>query len=142
MPSTSLEPSTFDYICGLVREHAGIVLEKGKEYLVEARLQPLIRQENLHSMRELEAKLRSMPFERLHYKVLDAMTTNETQFFRDMRPFDILREHLLPAMLERNQSTRLITVWCAACSSGQEPYSVAMVMKEFLAAHPEWRTRI
>jgi chemotaxis protein methyltransferase CheR len=142
MPSALLEASTFEFICGMVREHSGIVLEKGKEYLVEARLQSLMRQENFASVQELGRKLRSRPFEELHAKVVDAMTTNETLFFRDMRPFDALRQHILPALVERNSCSRTVTVWCAACSSGQEPYSVAMVMKEFLEAHPGWRSRI
>lgn len=142
MPSTSLEPSTFDFICNLVRERSGIVLEKGKEYLVEARLQPLIRQEKLASLQELEHKLRTQPFDALHHKVVDAMTTNETLFFRDSKPFDAMRLHILPQLLERNRATRSISIWCGASSSGQEPYSLAILMREFLSSHPGWTARI
>lgn len=142
MPSTSLEPSTFDFICNLVRERSGIVLEKGKEYLVEARLQPLIRQEKIVSLQELEQRLRSQPFDALHHKVVDAMTTNETLFFRDSRPFDAMRLHILPELLERNRATRTINIWCGASSSGQEPYSLAILLKEFFASNPGWTVRI
>jgi chemotaxis protein methyltransferase CheR len=142
MPSTSLEASTFEFVCNLVRERSGIVLEKGKEYLVEARLQPLLRQEKLGSLLELEHKLRSQPFDALHHKVVDAMTTNETLFFRDSRPFEALRLHILPQLLERNKVSRTINIWCGASSSGQEPYSIAILLSEFLAAHPGWTARI
>lgn len=142
MPSISLEPSTFDFICNLVRERSGIVLEKGKEYLVEARLQPLIRQEKISSIQDLEKKLRSQPFDELHHKVVDAMTTNETLFFRDSKPFDAMRQHILPELMQRNRATRSINIWCGACSSGQEPYSLAILLREFLAAYPGWTARI
>jgi chemotaxis protein methyltransferase CheR len=142
MPSTSLEASTFDFVCNMVRERSGIVLEKGKEYLVEARLLPLIRQEKIGSLQELENRLRSQPFDALHHKVVDAMTTNETLFFRDSKPFDAMRLHILPELLERNRATRTINIWCGACSSGQEPYSLAILLKEFFATHPGWTTRI
>ena len=142
VPSTTIEPASYDYIRKLVRDRSGIVLEDGKEYLVEARLAPLIRREKIPTLHDLVSRLCAVPFDGLHQKVIEAMTTNETLFFRDARPFEALRDHVLPELVSNSRDKQQLNIWCAACSSGQEPYSLAILAKEFLSAHPGWSIRI
>jgi chemotaxis protein methyltransferase CheR len=120
----------FDYIRALVHERAAIVLEPGKSYLVESRLMPLARAEGLATVAELIARLKSARSGRLHRLVVEAMTTNETSFFRDVRPFEALRHVVLPELIARRAAARRLSFWCAAASSGQEPYSLAMLLRE------------
>ncbi len=138
----SIMPSDFDYVCRLVRERSGISLEPGKEYLVESRLSPLARREGFLNLQELIADLRRAS-NGLQYKVVEAMTTNETTFFRDVRPFEILRTVVLPQLISRRAGDRSLTVWSAACSSGQEPYSLAMLVREhFPSLLGSWRLQV
>ncbi|MCW2600097.1 MAG: methyltransferase, CheR-type [Frankiales bacterium] len=126
----TLATSDFDYIRHAVQRESAIVLEPGKEYLVESRLAPLARQIGAESISGLVGRLqRGEP--RLLDKVVDAMTTNETSFFRDNYPFDMLRTKVLPELVAQS-ANRHIDVWCGASSSGQEPYTIAMVMQEVL----------
>lgn len=120
----------FDYVRHFVRDQAAIVLEPGKEYLVEARLHTLAKTENLASVDVLVSELRAHPNNGLHRKVVDAMTTNETSFFRDIHPFEMLKKHLLPELLARQSAKRQLNFWCGAASAGQEPYSVMMIIAE------------
>ena len=114
----------FNYVRKLVREQSAIVLDDHKGYLVEARLAPLVRQQGFASIRELLQGLRGRPFNQLHRQVVEAMTTNETSFFRDHKPFDALKNHIIPELMEKRLGTRALNIWSCACSSGQEPYSV------------------
>jgi len=127
MPLSELD---FGYVRRLVQERAAIVLEPSKMYLVESRLLPLVHQHGFASLQELCARLRTDPSSVLHRKVVEAMATNETSFFRDPPVFADLRETVLPRLIERNLPGRPIRIWSAACSSGQEPYSVAMLLRE------------
>lgn len=142
MSTPTLEALDFDYVRTLVHERSGIVLEPGKEYLVEARLLPVIRREGFQSIQGLIAHMRSQPYNGLHQKVIEAMTTNETSFFRDIRPFAALQKGLLPEFLKKRAATKQLTIWSAASSTGQEPYSIAMILKEFFLGHPGWTTHI
>lgn len=117
----------FDVVRTLIRTEAGIVLEPGKEYLVEARLSPLARREGFGSASELIAQIGRVKGP-LHTKVVEAMTTNETIFFRDIEPFEVLRKEVLPALMESRRATRRLSIWCGASSTGQEPYSIAMTL--------------
>jgi chemotaxis protein methyltransferase CheR len=128
----------FDYIRGFVRDHSAIVLEPGKEYLVESRLVTLARKESLNSLEDLVRKLRSNPVNGLHRKVIDAMTTNETSFFRDLHPFEALRTTILPELIERRGRDRQLNFWCGAASTGQEPYSVLMLICEHFPDLLNW----
>ncbi len=128
----------FETVQGLVKRHAAIVLEPGKSYLVEARLSPLVRREGIESLAALAERLRRTPFGPLHEKVVDAMTTNETSFFRDLHPFEALRKAILPDLLRRREAQRKLHIWCAASSSGQEPYSIAMLLREHFPQLREW----
>ncbi|MFT7676747.1 MAG: chemotaxis protein methyltransferase CheR [Planctomycetota bacterium] len=136
-----LTKNEFDVIRGLVRERAGIVLEEGKEYLVESRMAALLRSSSIASMAELMTDLgkKSKQTEEL---VVDALTTNETSFFRDGKPWDLLRECILPELIERCRERRAIKIWCAASSSGQEPTSLALLMRDNFPEIASWDVRI
>jgi chemotaxis protein methyltransferase CheR len=119
----------FEFISGLVRTRSGIVLTQDKVYLLESRLGPLARKEGLGSIDELVQVVRARREERLIVQVVDVMTTNETFFFRDKTPFDHLKEAVLPQLSPQRRGSR-IRIWCAACSTGQEPYSIAMILDQ------------
>ena len=127
----SLTPSAFGYVQQLVRAESAISLNPGKEYLVEARLAPLAEREGLASVAALVERLPGAP-EALRDDVVQAMTTNETSFFRDVHPFEALRDDVLPAALAANGGRRL-RLWSAAASTGQEAYSLAMLLAEHFA---------
>jgi chemotaxis protein methyltransferase CheR len=126
----SLAAVEFDYLRALVKDHTAIVLDAGKEYLAETRLAPLLGEHNCASVQELLSRLRRQTFNGLHRKVLDAMTNNETWFFRDTNCFAALTGAILPEMMKRRAHERKLLIWSAACSSGQEPYSIAMALRE------------
>ncbi len=132
----------FDFISTLVRERSAIVLEHGKEYLIEARLLPLARERGAETVGRLVDELRRSPNGPLRDLVVEAMTTNETSFFRDLHPFSALSEHILPDLVRARSGERLVNIWSAACSSGQEPYTIAMLAQDVLGADPSWRVRI
>jgi chemotaxis protein methyltransferase CheR len=138
----SVGASDFDYIAQLVWRRSAIVLEPGKEYLVESRLTPLLRRVGGEKIADLVARLQSAPENQLHSEVVDAMTTNETSWFRDRLPFDAMSGHILPEILEKRARERRLTIWSAGCSSGQEPYSIAMMLANSLAMHPGWSVQI
>jgi chemotaxis protein methyltransferase CheR len=137
----AINGNEFNYIRKLVREQSALVLEPGKEYLVESRLQLLARREGVTSVQELLARLRADASGGLQRKVVEAMITAETTFFRDVRPFDSLRKVVLPEILARRTSDRTLNLWCAATSAGQEPYSVAMMLREDFPATVGWNVR-
>jgi len=134
--------ATFEYVAALVRRRAAIVLEPGKEYLVEARLLPLVKQEQLAGIDELADRVRAAERSTLATQVIEAMTTNETSFFRDLHPFEALRKQLLPEMMKARAVTRTIRLWCAAASTGQEPYSIAMTILEHFPELAGWTVQI
>ncbi len=137
-----LAQSDFTFISDLVRKQAAIVLEPGKEYLVESRLAPLAQAEVQGTISDLVARLQSDRTGQLASKVVDAMTTNETLFFRDGHPFESLRTIALPELIATRSTERRLRIWCAASSSGQEPYTLAMVLKDVLSAHPGFQVEL
>lgn len=138
-----LTPTDFDFLRKLVYEDSAIVLDPGKEYLVESRLTPLLRTEKLEDYQELVAELAKPGSARLRELVIDAMTTNETSFFRDIHPWDSLRDEILPGLFEARANVKRLSIWCAASSSGQEPYSLAMLIHEhFPDIASTWNIRI
>jgi len=128
----TLTAGEFAYISGLVRKDAAIVLEPGKEYLVEARLMPLARQTGAASVSEFVTRAQQRPEPDVHRRIVDALTTNETSFFRDGEPFTAMTGMVLPELLTSRSTTRHVRVWSAACSSGQEAYTLAMQLHENL----------
>jgi chemotaxis protein methyltransferase CheR len=133
----SLAAVEFDYLRALVKNHTAIVLDAGKEYLAETRLAPLVSEQGCTSVQELLGVLRRQSFNGLHRKVLDAMTNNETWFFRDVNCFAALTGWALPQMMKLRAGQRRLSLWSAACSSGQEPYSLAMAIAEQFSL-PGW----
>lgn len=137
----SLAAAAFDHIRGLVRARSAIVLDDGKEYLVEARLSPIARALGVAGVNELSALLTPARPD-LVEEVVQAMTTNETSFFRDLHPFEALRDQVLPPLLERRRPERTLRIWCGACSSGQEPYTIAMLLREHFPELAGWQVTI
>jgi len=123
-----------------IYRESGIVIEAGKQYLVEARLGPIVRQKGLTSINDLCALLRAVGNDGLRQQVVEAMTTNETQFFRDPAQYEALRTVVLPELLGNRRAPRPLNCLSAAASSGQEAYSLAMMLKEM--AISEWDVRI
>jgi chemotaxis protein methyltransferase CheR len=135
----AIEKSDFEFICSLVKAKSGIVLETGKEYLVEARLGALVRQQKLQSLGDLVARVKNNPSDPLQQLAIEAMTTNETSFFRDHHPFEALRNSVLPALFAARAATKSLSIWCGASSTGQEPYTIAMTLCETIAKLQDWK---
>ena len=129
----------FNFLRQLLRLRSGLALGDDKAYLVESRLGILCRQRGLESIAFLVNRLRYERDQDLETAVVEAMTTNETLFFRDRTPFDMFRDVLLPEKIAANGATRTLRIWCAAVSSGQEAYSLAMILDEFAPRLGGWR---
>jgi chemotaxis protein methyltransferase CheR len=134
-------PPDYEYLRKFLKDHSGLDLSADKHYLIESRLLPLARKSGLGGIGDLVQKLKggSPGFVT---QVVEAMTTNETFFFRDKIPFDHFRETILPELLRARANRKSIRIWCAAGSTGQEPYSLAMCLKEMGAALAGWRLEI
>ncbi len=139
--SATVAAIDFEYLRTLLKAHTAIVLDPGKEYLAETRLAPLVREEGFNSLREFMGVLRQQSFSGLHRKVLDAMTNNETWFFRDCNCFAALTSFVIPEMMRLRAGERRLSIWSAASSSGQEPYSIAMAIHENFRL-PGWQFSI
>jgi chemotaxis protein methyltransferase CheR len=135
-------PIEYDYLRKLLKERSGLVLAADKQYLVESRLLPVARKVGAGSLSELVTKLKGADAEPLAVDVVEAMTTNESFFFRDKIPFDHFRDTIMPSLLAARGVQRRIRIWCAACSTGQEPYSLAMILKEMGQQIAGWRIEI
>ena len=136
-----MTPQDYEYLRKLLKERSGLDLSADKQYLVESRLLPLARKASLAGIPELVLKMKSGA-DALTVEVVEAMTTNETFFFRDKIPFDHLKEAVLPALVQARAARRSLRIWCAASSTGQEPYSIAMCLKEAGPMLAGWRTEI
>ncbi len=135
----SLTKQEFDYIRNWAKERSAISLEDDKEYLVTSRLTPVLRRRGLNSITELIGELSvGKPALDLEDEVVDAMTTNETFFFRDGHPFELIRDQLLPDLVAKFASRKKLSIWSAACSSGQEIYSIAMLIREYFPELLGW----
>lgn len=131
----------YEYLRKLLKERSGLDLSSDKQYLIESRLLPLARKAGLSGIPELVQKLQGGSIA-LITSVVEAMTTNETFFFRDKVPFDHFRDTIMPEVLKARGGRRSVRIWCAAGSTGQEPYSLAMTLKEMSAALSGWRVEI
>jgi chemotaxis protein methyltransferase CheR len=132
----------YDYVCKLLKERSGLVLSSDKQYLLESRLLPIVRRLDLGSLSGLVAKLRAPGSEPLIVQVAEAMATNESFFYRDKVPFDNFNEAIMPAFIAARANQRRLRIWCAAASTGQEPYSLAMCLKEMRHKLNGWRIDI
>jgi chemotaxis protein methyltransferase CheR len=129
----------FDVVRRLLREHSAIVLDADKRYLVESRLGPLLRQRDLNSVGQLLARLREPSDIGLQRQIVEALVTSESSFFRDHHPFEALRKIVLPDLISRRRGQRRLDIWCAASATGQEPYSVALLIREHFPELAGWK---
>ena len=136
-----MTPYDYEFLRKLLKERSGLVLSTDKQYLVESRLLPVARKAGVAGLGELVQRLKSGA-EALIVEVVEAMTTNESFFFRDKIPFDHFREAIMPGMLAARAAQRRIRIWCAAASTGQEPYSLAICLREMKDKIAGWRIEI
>jgi len=132
----------FEFFATFLRQRSGISLDANKAYLIESRMLSLIEERGIGSLSTLVAQLRSESDPILEDRVVDEMTTNETAFFRDVRPFDMLTDYMIPALLESRSTERRLQIWSAGCSTGQEPYCIAMTLKENFPQLADWTVNI
>lgn len=137
-----MNSSDFEFLSSLLYKQSGLVLTPDKGYLLETRLQPVARSHGLTSIEQIVSTLRTRRDEKLVASITDAMTTNESLFFRDRTPFDQFKAVVLPSLLQSRAAKKSIRIWSAACSSGQEPYSLSMVLDELASKLAGWRVEI
>jgi len=135
-------PGDYDYLRRLLKARSGLVLSADKHYLVESRLLPVARRAGFDNLAGLVTGLRAPGSERLTVEVVEAMATNESLFFRDKIPFEHFRDTIMPALLAARAASSRIRIWCAAASTGQEPYTLAMCLKEMGRTLRGWRIEI
>lgn len=131
----------FEFLADMLKRRSGLMLTKDKVYLLESRLTPLARKQGFESLDDFVTKVRMSRSEPMLVEITEAMTTNESFFFRDNTPFDIFKQHVLPAV-EKSKTDKKLRIWCAAASTGQEPYSLAMILKEQWHKWKDWRIEI
>ncbi len=131
--ASRISPEDYQAFCRFLEESSGIVLGDSKQYLVSSRLGKVLQEEGFKEFSQLVGALTKGVNRRLRERVVDAMTTNETSWFRDNHPYQALKEHILP---ELASGRRTLRIWSAACSTGQEPYSIAITIHEFQQANP------
>ena len=136
-----MRPEDFDFVAKVLKDRSGLIITPDKAYLLESRLTPVARRRGLKGCDELVASLRTAG-EDLLREVTEAMTTNESFFFRDIKPFDQFKAMVLPQLLQTRAAKKSFRIWSAACSSGQEAYSLAMLLKEEAARLPGWKIEI
>jgi chemotaxis protein methyltransferase CheR len=136
-----MRPEEFDYVAKLLKERSGLIITPDKAYLLESRLTPVARKRGFKGLDDLVASLRGAREDVLR-DVTEAMTTNESFFFRDIKPFDQFKSVVLPFMLTARAARKTVRIWSAACSSGQEAYSLAMILKEESAKLAGWKFEI
>ena len=135
-------PADYEFLQRFLKEKSGLVLTSEKQYLIESRLQPVAKQNAIASLTDLVARLKAQPSGELAVRVTEAMTTNESFFFRDKVPFDHFKDVMLPYLIKERAAKKQIRIWCAAASTGQEPYSLAMILKEAASQLAGWRIEI
>ncbi len=136
-----MTPQDYAYLCKVLKDRSGLLLSPDKQYLIESRLLPLARRSGLSGIGDLVLKMKAGS-DALTVDVVEAMTTNETFFFRDKIPFDNFKDSVIPDLIKARASRRSLRIWCAAASTGQEPYSLAMLLKEMGPALSGWRVEI
>ncbi|MEA3028383.1 MAG: chemotaxis protein methyltransferase CheR, partial [Alphaproteobacteria bacterium] len=137
-----MTPQDYDYLRKLLKTRSGLVLSAEKHYLVESRLLPVARRNGLFNLTGLVSRLRGPDSEPLIVEVVEAMTTNESFFFRDKVPFEHFRDSIMPALLSSRAANRRIRIWCAAAATGQEPYSLAISLREMGKDLRGWKVEI
>ncbi len=139
----SINQQDFTYVQTLVRQKAGIIIDDGKEYLIELRLKPVAIKNGYENVSGLVQKLKEHSRHNgTHEQVIEALTTNETSFFRDLHPFEVFKNVIVPELIEKNAATRTLKIWSAACSTGQEPYTIAMILRDSFPQLAHWNVSI
>jgi chemotaxis protein methyltransferase CheR len=142
-PQASISQLDFDYIRAMVRKESSIVLDDGKMYLVISRLSPLAREHSFPSVGTFISHLQATAQGELHTLAVDAIVTTETSFFRDLHPFVELRDNILPELIKNKRDTsQSLCIWSAACSSGQEPHSIAMILRDRFPELVGWNLQL
>jgi chemotaxis protein methyltransferase CheR len=137
-----MTPLDYEYLQKILKDRSGLMLSADKKYLLESRLMPLARKAGVAGISELVQKMKGGS-ETVIGDVVEAMTTNETFFFRDKTPFDHFKDTVIPELVKARAAKRSLRIWCAAASSGQEPYSLAMILKDMAATIlAGWRIEI
>ncbi|HEY0331896.1 MAG TPA: protein-glutamate O-methyltransferase CheR [Rhodopseudomonas sp.] len=136
-----MTPLDYEYLQKLLKDRSGLMLSADKRYLLESRLLPLARKIGVAGISELVQKMKTGPDSLIH-DVVEAMTTNETFFFRDKTPFDHFKDSVIPELIKARAGRKSLRIWCAAASTGQEPYSLAMILKDMAAELAGWRIEI
>lgn len=137
-----MRPEDFEFLSAMLKERSGLMLTSDKVYLLESRLTPIARQQGFENLDGLVQKLRVSRGGALAESVTEAMTTNESFFFRDTTPFELFKSYVLPVMRTNRATQRRMRIWCAAASTGQEPYSLAIILKELSAQWAGWNIEI
>jgi chemotaxis protein methyltransferase CheR len=137
-----MSPADYEYLRKCLKERSGLVLSADKQYLVESRLLPVARSAGLANLADLVRALMLGNAEALMRAVVEAMMTHESFFFRDKLPFDHFRQTVMPALIAARSNVRTIRIWCAAASTGQEPYSLAMCLREMEQKIASWRIEL
>ncbi|NVJ70768.1 MAG: protein-glutamate O-methyltransferase CheR [Alphaproteobacteria bacterium] len=137
-----MKTEDFEFLANMLKDRSGLMLTPDKVYLLESRLTPLARKRGLDTLDALVQKLRVSRDEGLCVDVTEAMTTNESFFFRDNTPFDLFKNHVLPAMEKSRGGQKRLRIWCAAASTGQEPYSLAILLRENWMKWQNWKIEI
>jgi chemotaxis protein methyltransferase CheR len=132
----------FNYLAALLKDRSGLIVTMDKTYLFDTRLMPIARANKLASIETLIAAMRKPGSATLVDAVVDAMTTNETSFFRDRHPFDAMEKTILPGLIERRAAQKHLRIWSAACSTGQEAYSLAIMLRDKFPLLSGWRIEI
>ncbi|HPO08881.1 MAG TPA: CheR family methyltransferase [bacterium] len=134
-----MKVADFELYKSLLYSKSGLVITPDKSYLLDSRLTPIAKKWNYPTLEIMTLQLRALPDPKLVKDIVEAMTTNETSFFRDTKPFTLFQETILPHMIQNRAAKKSIRIWCAACSSGQEPYSLCMILKDKEALLKGWR---
>ena len=137
-----MKPADFEYLASILKDRSGLSIGPDKTYLLESRLTPVARKNNLDDLDALVAEVRRSKKEAMLCEITEAMTTNESFFFRDATPFEIFEKAILPDLLEARASRKSLRIWSAACSTGQEAYSLSMILREMAPQLAGWRIEI
>lgn len=137
-----MKPEDFELLSNILKERSGLVLSEDKIYLLESRLTPIARKRGLETLEDLISQVRMHRKEDMLNEITEAMTTNESFFFRDNTPFDLFKETVLPELLVSRAHSKRIRIWCAAASTGQEPYSLGIILKEMQDKLQGWNFEI
>jgi len=137
-----MTPEDIELFSQIVKQRSGLVVTPNKAYLLESRLMPVARRHGIADLEALAATVRASSPEPILEDITEAMTTNETFFFRDTGPFDRFRENVLPPLLQSRADSKRLRIWCAAAATGQEPYSLAMILMEMASQLAGWKVEI